>query len=218
MIYNAYERLARILRDTSSVDSRRLRGAAVLVWAVMVTGSAWTVNASFSKTYACADFNSYPNATCSADVWSVAGTNWAIGDTLSHNLNSVATFYYSALNTGTGDYYVHASCSGADGPYTHVTASVYDLSVSDSGASGNCGLEIQGQYAGSYTGDISMICISDTPGLCADPTGGGGGGASATTSTTTSSIDQTEQNMFNAYWSFLATVFFMVWLVRSTKK
>jgi len=32
--------------------------------------------------------------------------------------------------------------------------------------------------------------------------------------TATSSVDQTQQNIFNMYWSFLATVFFVVWFLR----
>lgn len=37
-------------------------------------------------------------------------------------------------------------------------------------------------------------------------------------STTTSSVDQTEQNLWNAMWTFIAVMFFVVWLFRSTKK
>jgi len=44
-----------------------------------------------------------------------------------------------------------------------------------------------------------------------------GGGGSATSTEATSTPDQTQQNYFNLYWSFLATMFFVVWLISPRK-
>jgi hypothetical protein len=47
--------------------------------------------------------------------------------------------------------------------------------------------------------------------------GGAGGGASSTLSIATSTVDQAEQNLFFAYWTFFASLVFVVWLIRSKR-
>jgi len=45
-------------------------------------------------------------------------------------------------------------------------------------------------------------------------TSGGGGGGGGSTTEGTSTVDQTEQNLWNAYWSIMITAAFVIWLFR----
>jgi len=64
-------------------------------------------------------------------------------------------------------------------------------------------------WAGSDPAMYTLVSVTT-----ADPSAGGGGGTSTTSTSTVSSLEQSQTNLAYAFFIFLASMFFMVWLMR----
>lgn len=75
---------------------------------------------------------------------------------------------------------------------------------------GKNGTPHQFYYNGSWTEDTRAPHMS----ISLSSGGGGGGGSASTTPVATSTIDQTQRNVWQAWWVFFAMLVFVVWLGR----
>jgi len=119
------------------------------------------------------------------------------------------------------------NCNGAltsmlgtsmDTIFGNVNATVRALYF-DSNSESNClsgshdlaGCQADTAYTGQGSHSFDFI-------LTASGGGGGGGSGTTTVSTTTSSIEQTQTNLWYAYWTYFMTFMGTVWLLRPNKR
>jgi len=179
----------------------------LMVVAVLSTGH--TAYAA-SHTYTCADFGTI-TVPCSGGVMTFTAAGQSASNSIgAYDLGSAATVYVTATVVASGGTGVVGVRGDVNDYNTNFTTVLSDTSIANGG---NSSAQFVIFDNNSFQGTVGDICVSDTPGECVPtpPT-------PEPVSTTTSSVDQTQQNLFNAYWSFLATMFFMVWLIRSTRK
>jgi len=125
------------------------------------------------------------------------------------NLQDTGTWYVSFLWSGTGT--PRYSCNGTvDNCARNLAGSspVVDAVLSTAGASAALGLYFN-DNTGTFAGDISEICISDTEGACA-------GGSSAASSTTTA-VDSAVDDLYHGVVIFLVGFWGVIWFFRKNR-
>jgi len=120
------------------------------------------------------------------------------------------TLYVSLEHVGTGDGEFFIAGNSVDGS-THGaisgSGSVVDFPVDV--PTGNVWNTLYLRDLGSFSGTVSEICVTDTPGEC-----GGTPPSPGTGSTTVMVVQNAAEQMFDAMILFLASMAFMVWLMR----
>jgi len=163
-----------------------------------------------ATTLTCTDFPSTagsPTITCSAGALTVSSGTGVIYDA-THGLKYTngATYYVSYIvsgGSGTGKMYMEGDV--ADGAQVSVTTTAVAQAVVV-GVGNVTRNDLAFKSNSSFAGTISAICITDIAGQCEPAVASG---------VATSSIDQTQRNVWQAYWIFFAMLVFVVWLGRS---
>lgn len=119
--------------------------------------------------YTCADIPQVAGSSgCSGDVWSFSGTSDAYLDYVP-NYDMGTTNWYLTLNmTGTGSSVVVQGSSFGSPAVVHASSNLSDQPFDMSAAVGANGIYLDARGTG-WTGTISDLCITDTPGDCAPP-------------------------------------------------
>jgi len=177
--------------------------------------------------YVCGDFSSGGGTiSCTDDVWTF-GTTDAYKDDNSSKLPTAGNWYLSFGYSGSGT--IHFDWLGTDHYDYSYTGGQHSTLVE---LPSNITIFELGNNGGTFIGDISSLCLTDTPGACdpvppPPPTGLFGRGAfdeifglattSASASTTLSIVDNPVQDLFEGFVLFLLTMFGIIWFFKKTR-
>jgi len=170
----------------------------VLAWSFSVTVHA---DAFY---YTCADFQT-KTVSCSDDTLHfVNNGEYALDDLPARITTGPSTVYFNARMTGSGTL----STSMTGDIYDGGTDAIAPGDIIDHALTVASGNSYNGLYlrdGSHYTGDVSLICVSDNAGECEWPSD-----PEATSTSATSSSSTINEDLFNGYVVFLASFFGMI--------
>lgn len=179
----------------------------VLVFFFSLVFSFFTVS-SFAQAasfhYTCADMTNdgSPTPSCTSDVFTLAGGTSGIYDAPPNFLLSNNTTYYlSVVYSGSGTARFRASGDLNDGSFVSLGSSLVDEPFVTPSTNNLAFLYIQSN--GSFSGQLSELCVTDTPGECL---------AQPPSSATSTLILDPNRDYFYGLFLFLVMFFGMIWL------
>lgn len=156
-----------------------------LIATLMIAGSFIVPSSTYAATthhYVCSDTTTGGGGiapSCSGNTYSFIGVEGSLQDYPPVFLIPRGTWYLTATYSGSGTAHIQF-LSGTDNnlyPDYTFTSSISDAVIDTTGSPGDDNrIEIGDRNGGgSFTGTLTDICITDTPGDCAGGGGGGGG-------------------------------------------